>query len=417
MKPDGRLARPLAAALLFLSACAPSWRLPQGDAPSRDDVIAEGALLETFTLQHDKLLHPTLQTTCDIADREAVAELLSALDQRAPSIASFERNKRTSGPAPRKLRIGDRDFVLQDDRVFKNRLSLNVLEETLPSWPDLIRARESTEKLGTSSESLAHWSRLSGLANSLLRYDQMRLQWGYNFSTRLLERPLVTGLLQKLEDCLSDARCDPRPLLLVDTSIEERQILRRHKPYAEMTALATKRQEVIEVRRTQLATLKDWVKRDLDRAGFIRNSQITRRSAQVFAVEMDAGPFKNHRETLADWLRSFWSSERWSVEIKWRDSVPQAPLFRFELIDVGGLAHVFYPTSALRVPWVSSWRTLSHEFGHVLGLPDRYEILWDAERCRYTQRSWPDDLMSSSWSGQVLEEHWQELDREYPWRP
>jgi hypothetical protein len=417
MKPDGRLARPLGAALLFLSACAPSWRLPQGDAPSLDDAIAKGALLETFTLHQDKILHPALQTTCDTEDREALAELLKALDQRAPSIASFERNKRTSGPTPRKLRLGDLDFVLQDDRVSKSRLSLNALEETLPSWPELIRARLSTEKLGNSSDSLVLWSRLSSLANSLLRYDQMRLEWGYNFSTRLLERPLVSGLLQKMEDCLSDSRCDPRPLLLAWTTPEERQILRRHKPYAEMTALATKRQEVLESRRTQLAALRDWVKRDFDRAGFIRNPHITRSSARVFTVEMDAGPFKNHRGTLAEWLGSFWSNERWNVEIKWRDSVPETPLFRMEIIDVGGLAHVFYPTKALRVPWVSSWRTLSHEFGHVLGLPDRYEVLWDPERCRYTQRSWPDDLMSTSWSGQVLEEHWQELDREYPWRP
>lgn len=417
MEPTGRLNRLLGAALLLMSACAPSWKLPQAPAPSPDEVIAAGALLETFSSQHDKLLHPALQTACDTLDREAIAELLSTLDQRAPNLSKFELNKRQVGPAPRKLRLGERDFVLHDDRIFKKRVSLSAQEEELPSWLELIRARQSVEKFGDSAEALAIWNRISSYANSLLRYDQMRLEWGYNFSTRLLERPLVSGLIQKMDECLSALRCDPRPLLLAWTSLEERNILRRHKPYAEMTALATKRQEVLESRRTQLGALRDWVKRDFDRAGFIRNPHVTRSSPQVFTVEMDAGPFKNHRSLLSEWLRSFWSNDSWSVEIKWRDSVPETPLFRFEVIDAGGLAHVFYPTKALRIPWVSSWRTISHEFGHVLGLPDRYEILWDAERCRYTQRSWPDDLMSASWSGQVLEEHWQELNREYPWRP
>jgi hypothetical protein len=412
-----RLAKILGAATLFLSACAPAWRLPEGSEPDPKQEIASGALLETYVTQQSKLLHPELQTACDSQDREAVIELLTALDQRAAIIARFEKSKPSTGPAPRKLRLSEGDFILRDDRASKRRLSLHAQEEELPSWSELIRTRQNAERLGNSPEAQALWSQMSSLANSLLRYDQMRLQWGYNFSTRLLERPLVSRLLQKMDECLSDARCDPRPLLLVSTSIEERQILRRHKPYAEMLALASKRQEVLESRRTQLGALRDWVKRDFDRAGFTRNSHVTRSSAHVFTVEMDAGSFKNHRSTVADWLRSFWSSDRWNIEIHWRDSVPEASVFRFELIDVGGLAHVFYPSKALRLPWVSSWRTLAHEFGHVLGLPDRYETLWDSERCRYTQRSWPDDLMSASGSGQVLEEHWQELDREYPWRP
>ncbi|MEO5667823.1 MAG: immune inhibitor A domain-containing protein [Bdellovibrionota bacterium] len=400
-----------------LSACTGQWRLPSGTPPNEaHDVVAPGKLLETYLTQTENMIHPGIASDCDTQNPEGVRHLLSRLDSMSTAISHFERRKNLDASTMKTLRIGDQDFLLADDRYVSASTQHAFSEKVMPTWADLIKTEDALSKLSVNASTLPTWSWISSSANYLVIRDQLRLQWGKNFTVRLSERPLLASLSLKIESCLADFACDPRVLLLSSISPQERSLILRHKPYLEISALATKREAVLLERRTQLGALKVWVDRDARQMGFVANDSIQRSGPKTFKVPLSAGPFTPQRKKIAEWLGIFWNSPRFSIDIEWREALPVS-IFSLQIDEIGSIARVNPVEKTLTLPWISSLRTFSHEFGHVLGLPDTYETLWNAETCRYTQKAWPEDLMSASWTGHVLEEHWQELDRQYPWNP
>lgn len=406
---------------LLLSGCSQVWPLPVGLLPVPQHTrIRSGALSETFVAQQQRILSPALESQCDTENMEEILALLKKIDLQSAAIAQFERNHdntKNLHSVSRELLIKDKMFILNDDRISKAPSANEPFSKEMPSWKDLIEDVHDLEKIPDLQSRRLEWSRLSVAANYLLVRDQLRLEWGYNFSLKISERPTVLMLVERVDNCLANETCDPRNLLLMQASMDERAILRRHPPYAELTSLATRREFSIEERRKHLAQLKEWTNRDYEAQSFTRNTRIERSKPNRFTVELDAGPLSEHTSTLEKWLKVFWSNEAFELHFKWKKPLAGAEFFRFELVDVNAVATVNMKDKTVRIPWITTLRTLSHEFGHVLGLPDRYETLWNADTCRYTQNAWPDDLMSASWTGQVLSEHWRELDRNYPWKP
>lgn len=61
----------------------------------------------------------------------------------------------------------------------------------------------------------------------------------------------------------------------------------------------------------------------------------------------------------------------------------------------------------------SRLKTAIHEFGHVIGLTDEYYTSWDTTKCSYVDEYNGGNLMSDSFTGKVLPEHWQLIKKTY----
>lgn len=116
---------------------------------------------------------------------------------------------------------------------------------------------------------------------------------------------------------------------------------------------------------------------------------------------------------LRDWLEKEWSQGAWRLRLEFRDDpklYELRPNFRTSR------SFVNHRERTLTIANYAWSRTAAHELGHVLGFDDHYYVVWHGPYCYYTQESRRGDLMSNSEQGAVTENHWQLLDRAYPWR-
>jgi hypothetical protein len=135
----------------------------------------------------------------------------------------------------------------------------------------------------------------------------------------------------------------------------------------------------------------------------------------AIVVALDAGPFAAVRDQLGGYVTSVWQSAGRHVEIDWTTTAQNPEAYRFVVEDgVNGRAFVDRQTKTVHLFAGVQTRSIAHEVGHVLGLPDYYYTSWDAGTCRYTDEFNEENLMSDATAGVVTDDEWDALRALYP---
>ncbi len=141
---------------------------------------------------------------------------------------------------------------------------------------------------------------------------------------------------------------------------------------------------------------------------------VTRTGPKKFELRLDPGDFLGYEKNLSDFLERKWSTEGYTLKIRWVTNDPAA--YKVRAYFTFGRSYVDHKQKVMVIANFSSVDTVAHELGHVLGFDDHYYSVWNGQNCYYTQESRLGDLMSNSESGRVTNKHWELMDRAYPWQ-
>jgi hypothetical protein len=152
---------------------------------------------------------------------------------------------------------------------------------------------------------------------------------------------------------------------------------------------------------------------DVTQHQFRPNPGVVRTGEHEFTVQLDAGDFKGHEETLRRVLEPEWQGGGNHVKIQWLNG---GNAYVLHAHHDSNRSYVNHRTRTMEIANLAWTKTVAHELGHVLGFDDHYYNVWNARNCYYSQESRLADIMSNSEHGSVTARHWEVLNEAYPWR-
>lgn len=146
---------------------------------------------------------------------------------------------------------------------------------------------------------------------------------------------------------------------------------------------------------------------------FRPNASTERTGPREITVRLNPGEFRGAEKQLTALFEREWSRDGYRLRVRFEN----APgLYVLRANQRSARSFVNHRQKVLVLANYTFTRTAAHELGHILGFDDHYYSVWHGKNCYYTQESFLDDLMSNSERGRVTAEHWQLLERAYPWK-
>jgi len=160
---------------------------------------------------------------------------------------------------------------------------------------------------------------------------------------------------------------------------------------------------------------REYLEPEKTKHNFLPNPKSVRRvGKKKLEVDLHAGDFEAAKEKVASIFEKEWSSKGYLLKIKW---VPKGEgIYSLRANFRSGRSLVNHKAKVMFLANFAWTRTLAHELGHILGFDDHYYSIWNPKNCYYTQMSRLTDIMSNSEFGKVDSQHWQILEKAYPWR-
>lgn len=285
------------------------------------------------------------------------------------------------------------------------------------TWAELDTERERAEAFIAAKDFAAAKRQLEYLDYSLrakIPDEKRRRVYGANYELRDDNLADFQALKRGVDACVKDTACLPRDLVK-SLKAAPLRILSETKLYASLSKWVLEVEEP-SAARDRLQTLKLWVDNDVNFVSPRRTEAVKRLSASSFEVALHAGALAGIESDIASFIAELWSPPLRQIRVRWTENIAVVDSlvpFRIELVPSQGRGYVSYSEKKIVLPKIIQYGTLHHELGHVLGLPDSYYTTFDSKTCTYTQHSRAKDLMSSSSSGSVLDEHWSSLEALY----
>lgn len=386
--------------LILFSICGFSPEPAHAFANESHAEPTAGELVQTQLL----IQASALRDICESQHDEIRLELLQALDERAPQIAS-EASKYFENETWKVVSLGSKFFARERKAKPTPNDEWRLFEE---SWTYWIAQYQKIKHQPIGKD----WVELTAAAKGLLADDVDRTANPFSRSWYRLRRrdePHLVTLAQAIEACRADSGC-PKPSLTEETAdlvIRVPILLEGYIKIAQ-SAKAEDRRKAIDELVSHVASLSEKFR-------MRANPAAKRVSPTQIRVPMDGSAFADALTQISGYIESLWRSDSLEVKIDWVKKAAAPDVFQiFAEPGIGARAYVNFGKRSMHLYSYVRSRTLAHEFGHVLGFEDQYYTYWFPESCGYETSVNRANLMSESGTGFVTAEHWQRLEKTYP---
>lgn len=348
----------------------------------------------------------------DACDREQAAqrvELARALDAKADVLKQYAATQ------PDSLTYYNSDLVrveLGPAYFFRSEYIEIPKDEWVidPSydWGDILAFYTSIREAPVDGD----WVRLNRLVRGVAYNDKLRLNGGWTWVLDHNSGRLLKSAIDAIKLCIERKDC-----AMPELASDEVKLLESHSPlrtaWASIVATAD-----TEQRREKLRSfLNGELSKQYERMyGLTPSSSIYRKSKKTLVVPLDSGAFSGAEREFEKIVASVWNSSRLAIELKWLARAAFPEIFQLVLgAAIGERPFVSYTSKTLNLFNGNRITSVAHEFGHVLGFPDRYYTVWAADVCSYYSESNASDVMSDSSLGTPRAQDWDTLLESYPY--
>jgi hypothetical protein len=380
-------------------ACNPhSKNETRNEIPDSPRPLYLGALDEKLSEIYSKEYESNFDP-CDFKNRDRIFEVARALEEKRNEIESFVKSLPTS-PNQELKNFGR--FKLIDDT--NNLAGENKWSTYNYAWTDVFSYYDQIK----NSPIDKNWVSLNKFARGFVPNDEGRI---INLRFGGLSRsagPKFEAILIKVQNCINDESCiDPK---LDDTQKTFLNTNLAFNYYNEILSSPTASQTD---KRNILQRFFKRVKMENNYFEFHLNP-IAKIEGNTLVIPMDLSILGETSTGFIEILEKAWNIDN-DKNIKIKTQTRPTASYLLKLDDViGGRAFVQYNDGgSMQLFNFSRLKTATHEFGHVIGLTDEYFTSWDTTKCSYVDEYNSGNLMSDSFTGKVLPEHWQLIKKTY----
>ncbi len=382
--------------LLFLFA---STQFSPAHASTRESrVFFNGPSLSA---QLDEILASPFVDACDQKTKSLAREITAAIDIRGTEIAALASKQ----PISSKFAvIPFGDLSLREYTGTRSSDHGWMIEKYVESWQNLYVDYQKVKDLPVN----LNWVALNSDVRSILVDDQERVFWPSNLALKHDSGELIETLLKIANQCVADTECS-RPLISAELNSKIQEIPKYRDLFSDLASASNPKDT--------LSQIINNLENDLTSYALLANAYRNGVSAQkqdgitLLSLPIDGSNLSGvQRSIIKTYFEKVWTSPAARVILNWvsQDNTPEA----FKIIlenQPGERAYVNGKKKEIHLFPMMRIRSIAHELGHVLGIPDHYYLLWNANQCSYQYEVNLWDLMSDSTYGEVTADEWKML--------
>lgn len=392
-----------AVCLMGLSACQKSDSGSSAGDSGKKQVTGSvySAVSEVYSIPEEQGAY----SPCDLEQKQMRLEIAQAIDSRSVEILELrKKSSSTSGSwVVTKTQAGE--ILIEES---------NRPKEESQGWETDIYGWQHVENLYHEVKNQpvnAKWLQLDSLIRSIALDDKYRIIHWTNYQIGPNEVSKVQALNKIVAACLEDSNClsltVPEEL---KTFVSENYYYSLHMDRLEKATRAGPTEFRDRIKDFHDRTSSD----EMDRANptFAFKHQTDAATKTIF-VRFTDSIFQGHHDLFNKYTQDVWSQFGLRVQILWDQAQSVFDHFSFLKVSAGQRASVNFRKKLMKLPEITRAATISHEFGHVLGLGDEYYTVWASSKCQYTDYYDLGNIMSESGTGKVLPKHIEDLKKTY----
>ncbi|MGZ6442214.1 MAG: hypothetical protein ACXWRU_19310 [Pseudobdellovibrionaceae bacterium] len=392
-----RLFSVLASGLLILtmSACAPSRGGTHSDT---DRPLFLGDLdkkiNEIYSKENEINFDP-----CDFKSRDRISEVARTLEQKRGEIENLTKSQPT---LPNENTMSFGKFIFINDVDIKP--GEDKWQSDSYSWNDVISFYDKIKDRPVDK----NWATLNRFVRGIVLNDENRIVYlGFGGLSRDAG-PKLDAVQEKIQVCLLDTTC-----INPNLSLEQNSFLSTNRAFGYYIGVLESAQFSQTEKRTTLEKFLKRIKRENSKYAFQVNP-VARVEGNTLVIPMDLSALSEAASHFIEILEKAWNVDgEKSVKIEEVNRPISSYLLKVQDI-IGGRAFVSAGDGGtINIFNYGRLKTATHEFGHVIGLPDEYYTTWDSSKCGYSDTYNFGNLMSDSSGGAVLPAHWQRIKMNY----